>query len=512
MIGLITNYLQDNRYIDPNLLTSPSCECGMASVDHQCPLLSPNVVGLLPSTLNHTDAYFAKERPYSLGLDGLSSYANPRDIESVGQLNSPHNLSHRATLNRPLAPLLQLNSRINEPPPVQRQIQDTYTPGYVPDYPDQPGLYSSFPNLTPTTTVPSIYEEGQGSLASISCKDFLGKGRHEVQLHCDWEFVQYAEDFKKCINDLGYRVSITNNIGVDSALEAIQKGTGYYLLQDRGRLPSTIDQLRVNLRNAKLYTLSTSESVTSRDLYMVLNICGDQYLKRFNLGVISPMPGNGGYKFEFHHGASSSTMRSVWVFHDPGTLEKWSAVIPNFRSPPISYAAALVMRPPKESVAMPAQNSTFGLLSPSAAHSRVHSPIPNRNAPFPLSIARNRSGSASRASPSKRHHMTHTTSECGSNYSCDKCQKRYETPSGLKHHQRKYEVGEKNHQCDKCSKRFLYPKDLNRHRNTHLKNKFYHYCQFCNKKYTRKDNLQRHLRDDHDDRTPPEPSEPIPIS
>src|ERR1700753_2947729 len=159
-----------------------------------------------------------KERPYTLGLDSLSSYSNTHDIERIDPLDSQQTRPHRTASQRRLAPLLQLDSQNNQPQYVQSQIQDTYTPGYVPDYVDQQGFYPPFPNLTPTTAAPSILEEGLGSLASISCQNFVGQGRHEVHLHCDWEIMRYAEDFRNCVNSPGYRAFITEKIGVDSAL------------------------------------------------------------------------------------------------------------------------------------------------------------------------------------------------------------------------------------------------------------------------------------------------------
>jgi Zinc finger, C2H2 type len=501
---------ENYQTIDPALL-GPICDCGNASSDHQCPLFSPNVVSLgsvQPTVLMLT---FIQERPFSFRLDAFSSYTNHQDIQNVRLYATQDIPPNRSPSPHPLASYLQHNSQINTPSLVERHISETYAPGYVAES-DQNEFYSNFPNLTPATTVHSIIEEFLGSSGSFRCKDFLRKGRPNIQLHSRLEDIPYAKEFVKCVNSHEYRASSTSTFGVDSALEGIQRGS-HYLIQEYGRMTLTIDQLKVNLRNAKRNSLSPSEIVTANDLRMILNNWGDQSRERFNLGVISPMQGGGDYKFEFYGEHSSPPLRSIWMFYDPGPPDRWSAVIPEFRSPPISYAAAVGQPLPKNNVSRPINNTSFGLLSPSSAQfPAIHSPNPNRT------THRNRSGSLSRASHTShashrralasKHHRTHTPSECGSNYSCDRCQKKYETPSDLKHHQRKYETAEKNHQCGICGRGFLYPKDLTRHINTHLKNKSFP-CKFCNKKYTRKDNLQRHLRDDHEDRTPPEPSEPI---
>jgi C2H2 type zinc finger protein len=359
--------------------------------------------------------------------------------------------------------------------------------------------------------VPSIVEEESDRSLPLSCPDFLGEGGDKVKLYCDWSFISQTRDLIDRIKNNGYRACITDKAGAESALEAIQKGTSFHQ-RGTGPLPLTIPQLIANLRQIRMsFRFNLGDDITTLELRKILDIYGQQRSEPFNLGVIFAISSTGDYKVDFYFPDGiygHLVTRTIWVLHRNGPPETWSAVIPEFTSPPISYAAAVKATP------QPSSQARAGLLSPSAAMARGKSNSSQRNAPTSWPMVRSTSGSASRLShrrvpdTSKRQHRLHTPSECGSTYSCDKCNRPYETASDLKHHQRKYGLSDKNHKCPVCGRAFMYPKDRNRHQQTHSKAKPF-VCQFCSKQYTRKDNLQRHIRDDHQDRTPPEPL-PIP--
>src|ERR1700759_1503262 len=122
-LHLEINSTQGNDCIDPAILTGTGafCDCGMPSGDHHCALLSPNVVPNVVcskhKSLNRLGTNVVKERPFSISLDGLSSYST-HDVDNSRHINYSGALPIRSAYQPPLAPLvLHLNSQSNEPPP-----------------------------------------------------------------------------------------------------------------------------------------------------------------------------------------------------------------------------------------------------------------------------------------------------------------------------------------------------------------------------------------------------------
>lgn len=375
----------------------------------------------------------------------------------------------------------------------------TYTPGYR--FQNQDNKFEPYPlgtysNPTPSITIPSIYEEDLDSTQFLSCQDFLGQGYPTIELLVEPLFEMLTRELLDNVHTQRFRASKTQKSGIESALEAIKTVMGFYHQTGR-HLPLTIDQLR-SLYRRRAEMVSPSTPVAPSDLAHLLRQCCLQSVEPFHLGVISPSQSLGEFNVYIHFAADPNTEHTIWLFQSRNQQDQWNAIIPpDFNPPNVSYAAA-VLALPKNLPYRPSPTLNHTLLS--SLPSKTSSSRGKRTAHSSGPTARRRSRSDSRqlggrtAKPTS--HRNHPPSECGSHYSCNNCQKSYDTKGELKHHQRKYVDTHKNHACSICQKRFQYPKDLKRHRQTHDHSESFA-CTACTRVYTRRDNLQRHVRDSH---------------
>ena len=81
------------------------------------------------------------------------------------------------------------------------------------------------------------------------------------------------------------------------------------------------------------------------------------------------------------------------------------------------------------------------------------------------------------------HHLEKT-------YSCVQCDKRFSSPSGLRHHMN---IHSKKHECTECDRCFKNRSDLPRHMRSHSGEKPFE-CTVCNKRFTRSYSLDNHSR------------------
>jgi hypothetical protein len=366
--------------------------------------------------------------------------------------------------------------------------------------------------LTPTTTtVPSIIEERSFFPSPpFSCFDFAGKSRGNIWINCDHGYEGVVKDLVANISSNGYSKSPVAAFGVQSALEAIQKGLSFHQ-RAWAPMPLTITQLRTNLwRVRQAQGLPHNEFVTPRELRDVLDLCSEPAQCPFHLGVLLASNSERHYNTTILPSSSPFVHATIWMFQDRslgerGLPEQWSAIIQkDFGSPTISYAAALMNQPSGRS--RPTRTTANTHLSPSTVHRTSYSNSV-RQAPYSVPMARTLSGSSShqrhrRLSDESRRMSHQNTLESRSGHPCQHCLRIFNTRSDLRHHLRSHGPKEKPHKCKSCPSAFQYPKDLTRHEDTHNKqNKFT--CPICSKVYTRKDNLQRHQQNDHKNHTPP---------
>src|SRR5277367_3117664 len=77
-------------------------------------------------------------------------------------------------------------------------------------------------------------------------------------------------------------------------------------------------------------------------------------------------------------------------------------------------------------------------------------------------------------------------------HACDTCEKRFQTPSLLKAHERS-NSGEKPFECRECKKRFTEKSNLTKHLRIHTEETPYQ-CRHCPKKFKISSDLRRHER------------------